>query len=317
MSPGIVRLEVPDEAAGSRLDRFLTGQVPGTTRSALRRMILDGRVVVDGAVASKAGRILEAGSIVVLDLPEAPPARPGAENIPVEIAYEDDDLVVVVKPAGLVVHPGHGNPDGTLVNALLGRGTSLSGVGGPDRPGIVHRLDRDTSGLLVVAKNDAAHHAMARAFAERRIEKTYHALVWGRPDPDSGEIERSIGRSRRDRTRMSVRAVRGRSARTAYTTVETMPGFALLRLRLHTGRTHQIRVHLQSIHHPVVGDTRYGGRQWRGVQDRDKRNALRGFHRLALHASRLEFAHPASGRPVRVRAELPEDLEDLLRRLRG
>jgi len=225
----------------------------------------------------------------------------------------------VDKPAGLTVHPGHGCPEGTLVNGLLGRGVCLSSVGAPDRPGIVHRLDRGTSGLLVVAKTDAAHHALARAFAERTVRKRYVALVWGHPRPESGSIAREIGRSRRDPTKMAVGSTRGRKRRatTGYRTIEALRGFALLDVEPETGRTHQIRVHLESIHHPIVGDDRYGGRAWRGVQDPLKRRALRSFDRLALHAAELELPHPASGRTVRFRAPLPADLEQLLAVLRG
>jgi 23S rRNA pseudouridine1911/1915/1917 synthase len=236
--------------------------------------------------------------------------------MPLDVEYEDDHLIVIRKPAKLIVHPGHGNRTGTLVNGLLGRGTRLSSIGGPDRPGIVHRLDRNTSGLLVVAKSDRAHRALAAAFAGREVEKTYHALVWGKPDPAEGVIERSIGRSRRDRTAMSVHAPRGRHAVTRYVTVERLQGFALLEIGLQTGRTHQIRVHLQSIHHPVVGDDRYGGRQWKSVQDPVKRSALRRFDRHALHASELGFTHPVTGQDLRFRIGLTADIRDLLEVLR-
>jgi 23S rRNA pseudouridine1911/1915/1917 synthase len=307
---------VPDEADGIRLDRFLASRMKGHTRSAIRKLIDDDRVLVDGAPPRKAGMLLSSGMEIVVDVPRPPDDTLLPEEIPLEIEFEDDHLLVVRKPAGLVVHPGHANRTGTMVNGLLGRGTSLSRIGAPDRPGIVHRLDRDTSGLLVVARTDEAHLALASAFARREVVKVYHALVWGHPDPAEGVVDRSIGRSRRNRTAMSVRAPRGRRAVTRYAEVERMPGFSLLRIDLKTGRTHQIRVHLQSIHHPVVGDDRYGGRQWKGVQDTVKRNALRQFRRLALHASELGFRHPSTGEELRFRSELPGEIRSLLEVLR-
>lgn len=312
MAAGELVFRVPEEAEGQRLDRFLTPLLQGFTRSAIRRMIVDGRVKVDGLSAAKAGLTLSALSRVAVVLPEPPADSPEPEAMEIDIAFEDEHLVVVRKPAGLVVHPGHGNRTGTLVNGLLARGTALSSLGAPDRPGIVHRLDRNTSGLLVVAKNDEAHRSLAAAFAGRKVHKRYLALVWGRPDPAEGTVERSIGRSRRNRTAMAVSAVRGRHAVTHYSTLKTVPGFALLDIRLETGRTHQIRVHLQSIHHPVVGDDRYGGRQWKGVQDRMKRDALRCFRRHALHAAELGFRHPATGDDLLFRSDLPEEIAELL-----
>jgi len=227
-------------------------------------------------------------------------------------------LVVVDKPAGLVVHPGHGRRTGTLVNALLGRGTSLAPAGGAERPGIVHRLDAGTSGVIVVAKTDRAHRGLSNAFALRQVDKRYLALVWGHPDPPSGTIERGIGRSRNHPVKMAVRSTRGRArpALSHYRTLESMPGFAFLEVLPRTGRTHQIRVHLQSIHHPLVGDDRYGGRAWRGVQDPLKRKAIREFDRLGLHAADLAFDHPASGQRVRFSSPLPDLYQRLLEVLR-
>lgn len=318
MSTDTVTLEVPPESAGLRLDHFLVDRLAGTTRSALRRMIDDGRVAVDGQAATKPGLGLRSGMRIRLQLPPPPSASPIAQDIPLDVQYEDDDLLVLVKPAGLVVHPSPGHRDGTLVNALIGRGTRLASIGAPDRPGIVHRLDRETSGLLVVAKSDTAHRGLAHAFAERAVTKRYVALVWGHPDPSSGRIELSIGRSRSIPVKMATRGTRGRTraALTVYRTVEELPGFAMLDLDLHTGRTHQIRVHLQSIHHSIVGDERYGGRQWRGVQDPQRRKALRDFCRLALHASELRFDHPSTGRTLRFRASLPREFDQLLGMLR-
>jgi len=316
MTGGAVLVTVPEEAEGSRLDRFLTRHVPGQTRSFVQRLIREGRVTVDGAAAAKAGLGLRTGMQVRVDLPAAPSEALLPESIPVTVVAEDDAFIVVDKPAGLVVHAGHGCRDGTLVNALLGMGVALAPAGGRMRPGIVHRLDRETSGLVVVAKTDAAHRALARSFAERRVRKQYRAVVWGHPDPASQTISRRIGRSRSDRTRMSVHAPRGREALTRFRTLESFPGFAFLDVEIETGRTHQIRVHLQSIHHPVVGDARYGGRGWRGIVDPAARRVVRDLSRLALHASRLTFPHPATGEDVTFTADLPEDLVGLLAVLR-
>ena len=321
MSPGADTLHVvvPAEAAGERLDRFLAARISGTTRAALARLIHDRRVWVDGKPAGKPGLGLRAGMEIRVERPSAVAGGLEPQAMPLAVVYEDDAIVVLDKPAGLVVHPGHGRRVGTLVSGLLARGTRLSTVGAPDRPGIVHRLDRGTSGLLVVAKTDAAHHALARAFAAREVRKRYVALVWGHPRPASGSIEREIGRSRGDPTRMAVQGTRGtsRDALTAYRTRETMRGFALLDVEPRTGRTHQIRVHLESIHHPIVGDERYGGRAWRGVQDPRKRRALSRFDRLGLHAAALELPHPLSGRVLSLDAPLPDDLEALLGVLRA
>jgi len=310
--------EVPADAEGSRLDRFLAERLTALSRSAVLRLIRDGAVEVDGARPSKAGLALRPGMRVQVAIPPPDADGPRAEQISIDIVYEDTDLVVVDKPAGLIVHAGHGQPSGTLVNALLGRGVPLAPAGGSSRPGIVPRVDQCAAGLVVVAKNAPAHRALTRAFAERVVRKSYRALVWGRPDPAEGTVERAIGRSRGNPTKMAIRGVRGRSrpALTLYRTVETMPGFALLDVDLRTGRTHQIRVHLQSIHHPIVGDERYGGRAWRGVQDPLKRKALREFERLALHAATLEFPHPSGGRAARFEAPLPAELVGLLDILR-
>ena len=312
MSEGRVRLEVAPNNEGERLDRFLARSLPDRTRSALRRLIADGRVTIDGAAAEKAGQSLRRGAAVVVDLPADAPALPAPESIPLDVLHEDDDLLVLVKPAGLVVHPGHARTTGTLVHALLGRGTRLASVGGPLRPGIVHRLDRGTSGVLVVAKTDEAHLRLQAAFAKREVEKRYVALVWGHPRKPSGTIERAIGRSRSDPTRMSVSARRGRAATTVYETVRTLPGFALLAVTIVTGRTHQIRVHLTSIGHPVVGDTRYGARSSRALPRGPRRDALERFDRVALHAASLAFRHPRDGRPLRFEAPLPPEFQGLL-----
>ena len=311
--------DVPVEAAGFRLDRFLAGSLPEFSRAHLQRCIADGRVAVDGRETTKAGTPLRAGAAVTIDLPAPPPDALQPESIPLDLAFEDDHLAIVLKPAGLVVHPGHGRRSGTIVHALLGRGMPLAPAGGRERPGIVHRLDRETSGLLVVAKTDEAHRALTSAFAQRRVRKRYVALVWGRPDPPEGTIERAIGRSRSDPTRMTVRVPRsrGREATTIYRTTEKLPGFSLLEIDLVTGRTHQIRVHFASVHHPVVGDDRYGGNPWRSLRDPGVREAVGGFHRLALHAAHLELDHPVHGDKLSFDAPLPGEFEALLATLRA
>ena len=316
MTATTLRLAVPEDADGSRLDVFLASRVPDRSRSALSRLVAEGRGRVDGRTAKKAGLSLDAGTEVEIVLPPPLPATPQAEPIPVEALYEDEHLLAVLKPAGLVVHPGHGRGSGTLVNALLHRGTPLAPAGGALRPGIVHRLDRETSGVLLVAKTDTAHRALAAAFARREVRKTYLALVWGHPDPRAGTIDRGIGRSRSDRTRMAVGASGSRKAVTAYRTLEALPGFALLEVDLVTGRTHQIRVHFEALGHPVIGDTRYGGQPWRNLRDTAKRAAILGFHRLALHATRIALTHPVTSRPLVVEAPMPPEMEALLAALR-
>jgi 23S rRNA pseudouridine1911/1915/1917 synthase len=319
-APGaILTLEVPGEAAGVRLDRFLASALPGTSRAALRRWILDGRVLVEGVPAAKTGIALRPGSELTVRVPAAPDPALAGTPVPFGVVHEDDALIVLDKPAGVVVHAGNGREHGTLVDGLRARGVTLAARGAPLRPGIVHRLDAGTSGLVLVAKTDAAADALARAFAERRVRKRYLALVWGRVDPAAGAIDSAVGRSRRDPTRMAVRDTRGRSreARTSYRTRESLPGFTLLEVAPETGRTHQIRVHLESIHHPIVGDERYGGKRWRGVLDPRKRRALRDLGRLALHAVRLDLTHPATGERVTFEAPWPAELAALVDLLRA
>jgi 23S rRNA pseudouridine1911/1915/1917 synthase len=259
---------------------------------------------------------VKAGQSVEVTVPAPVPALPQPEDIPLRIVHEDRHLVVVDKPAGLVVHPGAGTAAGTLVNALLHRVKDLSGVGGVLRPGIVHRLDRGTSGLLVVAKDDPTRQELARQFASRTVEKEYLAVVLGRPRRATGTIEAPIGRDPVHRKRMSVRAPRGRASRTTYIVAETLEGAALLRLRIHTGRTHQIRVHLASIGHPVAGDAVYGGRRLPATASERLRVVVAELERPALHAARLAFTHPATGQRVSFESPLPEDLSRLIDRLR-
>ncbi len=304
------------EEEGVRLDRFLVLKFPDRTRSVLRKWIDSDRVFVNGEAPRKAGMVLERGMEIRVLAPPAGSDRPEPESIPLNLLYEDEHLVVVAKPAGMVVHPAQAYPSGTLVNALLGRGTRLSGIGERGRPGIVHRLDRDTSGTIVVAKTDAAHYALAEMFSRREVGKTYHALVWGSPEPPDGEIDLPIGRNRTNPTKMAVGGIKSRPAMTRYRTLENLPGFAWLEIDLLTGRTHQIRVHMQAIHHPVVGDPVYGGVQWRGIQNPEIRNALKRLDRQVLHASELRFDHPVTGKAMKFRAPFPQDMQELLQVIR-
>jgi 23S rRNA pseudouridine1911/1915/1917 synthase len=309
-------LGVDEEAAGKRLDRFLAERLPELSRARLQALIEAGSVQVDGRAAKVSAR-LRAGQSVSVTVPEPEAARPAPEAIPLAVLHEDRHLLVVDKPAGLVVHPGAGRASGTLVNALLHHVRDLSGVGGVLRPGIVHRLDRGTSGLMVVAKDDETHRALARQFADRTVEKEYLAVVLGVPARGEGTIEMDIGRDPVHRKKMSVRARRGRSARTTYRVLEALDGAALVRLRIHTGRTHQIRVHLAGIRHPVAGDATYGGGRTPSSKRASSREALQALSRPALHAARLAFDHPATGERLSFESPLPEDLGRLLEALRA
>jgi 23S rRNA pseudouridine1911/1915/1917 synthase len=301
--------------AGQRLDQALA-QLAGVPRAQAQRWIEAGRVAVDGAAARPSQRVA-AGTAIEVDPPAATPLAAQPEAIPLVVLHEDADLIVIDKPAGLVVHPAPGHASGTLVNALLHHCRDLAGIGGVLRPGIVHRLDLGTSGLLVVAKDDATHRALVAQFALRSVEKEYLALVHGIPSRRSGEIDAAIGRDPVQRQRMSVKAPRGRAARTSYTVEEAFDGAALLRVRIHTGRTHQIRVHLASIGHPVVGDATYGGTRAPSSKQQDAREALRSLTRPALHAARIAFTHPADGKHVELEAPLAPDIALVLERLRA
>ena len=308
-------LAVDEAGAGERLDRWLARVMPETSRARLQAVIAAGGVLVEGRAARPSLR-LKAGQSVSVRLPAPRPADPLAEDIPITVVHEDRHLLVVDKPAGLVVHPGAGRASGTLVNALLHRVRDLSGVGGVLRPGIVHRLDRGTSGLLVVAKDDATHLALSRQFSGRTVEKEYLAVVLGVPRAAEGTIDVPIGRDPIHRQRMSVRAPRGRAARSTYRVVEALDGAALLRVRIATGRTHQIRVHLAALGHPVAGDATYGGRRSPASRRPEARAALEALARPALHAARLAFTHPSSGERVSFDSPLPGDLQALLAALR-
>jgi 23S rRNA pseudouridine1911/1915/1917 synthase len=298
-----VRLLAESADAGKRLDRFLHEKLPQHSRARLQVWIKAGQVLVDG-VPARASTLLRDGASVEASPIEPPPLHARAEDIPLTVLYEDDDVVAVDKPAGMVVHAGAGVHSGTLVNALLHRFERLSEVGGELRPGIVHRLDRYTSGVLLVAKNDAAHRALAAQFSGRSTEKMYLALVQGRVARDSGRVERPIARDPVRRTRMTARLAAGRAAWSEYRVVERFDRFTLLEIRIGTGRTHQIRVHLSSIGHPVAGDTLYGAAA-----------ALRG--RYFLHAQRITFTRPSDGERVTVTSPLPDDLKEWLTEVRG
>ena len=308
-------IAAPD-ASGQRLDRFLAGAVGLLSRSRVKSLIEQGLVRRDGRVLTEPSESVRAGATYELDVPAPTPATPQPQNIPFPILYEDADLIALDKPAGLVVHPAPGNEDGTLVNALLAHcGTSLTGIGGERRPGIVHRLDKDTSGVMVVAKTQLANNALTAAFAARDLDRAYLALVWGLPAPLAGTVEGAIGRDRRDRKRMAVVGQSGKPALTHYRTLRTWgSAVALLECRLATGRTHQIRVHLSAAGHPVVGDSLYLRRvpaAARTLPD-DVRRRLLDFPRQALHATRLGFAHPRTGASLSFVTPPPPDMAELL-----
>jgi 23S rRNA pseudouridine1911/1915/1917 synthase len=300
-------LVVTAEEAGVRIDRYLTSVLAGHSRSRIQRLIKDGKVTVAGR-AVPANRVVRGGDAVGIEIPEPTSAAPEPEDLDLDIVYQDADLIVVNKPAGMVVHPAAGHAQGTLVNALLHEVDDLSGIGGELRPGIVHRLDRGTSGLMVVAKNDRAHAELARQFQDREVEKEYVALVWGVVQAGR-RIDLPIGRDPADRKKMSARARRARSAATRITAALQIPGVTLIHVAIATGRTHQIRVHLSAIGHPIVGDAAYGGLRRRVPGDL---RPVLGLDRPFLHAGRLVFHHPSDGRKMEFEAPLPRDLQTLL-----
>jgi len=326
-------IEVPPEASGQRLDQFLAAQLEGVSRSRVQMLLDQGDVLVNGEVPKASLKLRGGESIAINGEPRPAPLKATPEDIPLDVIYEDDDLAVVNKPAGMMVHAGAGqNEDernrGTLVNALLFRFQALSSTGGDLRPGIVHRLDKDTSGLIVVAKNDRAHAALGEMFSERKMKKTYLALVQGAVERDKGTINADVGRDPVRRTRMTTHP--GHDARTAishYEVVQRIASrfgkFTLVRVRIETGRTHQIRVHMASIGHPVVGDTLYGGAgqltdqvaAQAATSKAARRNAEPERLKLGrnfLHAARLEFTHPTTQKPLALEAPLPPELAEYL-----
>ena len=339
------KLDVEENAAGQRLDRFLAAQLPELSRTRIQELIEGGLVLLDGK-PSKGAHRLRAGERIAVDAQNRPPVRAEAESIPLDILYEDDDVIVLNKAAGMTVHAGAGNSRGTLVNALLGLGQSLSRGGDALRPGIVHRLDKETSGVILVAKNDFAHAKVSEAFRQRSVKKTYIALVEGHLKEKQGRIEFAIGRDLHRRTRMAVhrekpgsalranaaggKAVRrgglagnAREARTDWRTLAEVDGTTLVVVQLHTGRTHQIRVHFSAIAHPVVGDTLYGAALQLRLSAGNARSASKEREKVTmpplgrnfLHAARLGFSQPRTGTWIEVHAPLPPELPAFLRKL--
>jgi len=311
-----LRFTVTSEESKTRLDIYLTRHCADLTRSRIKKLITDGHVLVDGRPV-KAGVSLVEGTIVSVNIPEAVSSWIQPQNIPLTILFEDDQLLVLDKSPDMVVHPSYGHPDGTLVNAIMHHCSDLSGIGGVTRPGIVHRLDKGTSGVMVVAKNDPAHQSLAKQFKNHSIGKMYLAAVKGGPGEDKGLIEKPLGRHPKDRKRIAVRD-EGRSAITEYTVLARQAGVSLVELRPETGRTHQLRVHMASIGHPILGDSTYGGGV-RSVHMKDQkvREYLKALKRPALHAYSLSFEHPSSDQRMKFTADPPEDLAGLFNWIRG
>lgn len=314
---------IPDEHNNARLDRALAALLPDVSRSRLKALIEAGDVTLDKKITTDASLKVKSGQTATLIIPPPAAAEPEAQDIPLDIVYEDDDLLVLNKPAGLVVHPAAGHHDGTLVNALLHHcADSLSGIGGVKRPGIVHRLDKDTSGLMLVAKNDAAHASLSSQLSDRTMSRTYHAIVWGVPQPPKGRVAAPINRNPHDRLRQAVRPD-GRFAATNYKTLETFGNTAtLMECKLETGRTHQIRVHMAHIKHNVVGDPLYGIQKTaiaahlkRANITGKKADTIVGFPRQALHAFELTFKHPVTGKAMTFNAPAPDDMKALIKAL--
>ncbi len=305
-----MKLQAGLEDRGLRLDVFLARRFHNLTRSQIQVLNRSGAIRVDGR-QDKAGYHVRGGETIEVDFQVLQRAPISPQQIPLQIYFEDTDLAVIEKPAGLVVHPGSGTRGGTLVHALLFHFQNLSDVGGEGRPGIVHRLDKKTSGLLVVAKNNVAHARLSEAFQNRRIQKTYLTLVHGRPRRDTGVIDLSVGRHRTIRTKMAAGQPKGRAAYSEYKVVEVFPGFSLLEVNIKTGRTHQIRVHLSAIGHPVVGDDVYGEPSYKQFVKK-----FGEFDRYFLHAATLRFNHPSTGIVMEFHSPLPEELHKLLNRIK-
>lgn len=313
-----------EEHVGGRLDKVLSSWIDDLSRARIQSLIQDGQVLVNGKPAKSTSQKLAAGDVIELSVPPPVDWHPQAQHIPLDIMYEDADLLVINKQAGLVVHPGAGNHDGTLVNALLHHcGDDLSGIGGVLRPGIVHRLDKDTSGLMVVAKSDKAHQGLSAQFSDRSLSRTYVALVLGVPMPLKGAVDRPIGRHPSSRQKMAVNHRNGKEARTYYTVIERYRNsLALVQCKLDTGRTHQIRVHMADMKHPLIGDPAYGS-QPTAVQsvlkkagyDQSLIDDVLQFPRQMLHAKALSFVHPVTGEAMDFEGDIPQDMRDILERL--
>lgn len=311
---------VQAEQAGERVDRLLARALPDLSRSRLKGLIEAGRLTSGGATIAEPSYRVKPGQRLALEVPPAAPARPEAQALPLTIVFEDDDVIVVDKPAGMVVHPAPGSPDRTLVNALIAHcGESLTGIGGERRPGIVHRLDKGTTGLVVAAKTEAAHRALVAQFAGRRVERAYAAVVWGLPGSGEGELTGNIGRSSRNRKKMAVLSTGGRPAVTRYRVQRVLAGglAAVLECRLLTGRTHQIRVHLSDAGHPVIGDPLYGRARRERLRRLPEaaRASVGALSRQALHARTLGFRHPRTDERLVFESELPSDMKGLIRSL--
>ncbi|MGA9772925.1 MAG: RluA family pseudouridine synthase [Blastocatellia bacterium] len=312
MSAEAQLLTIGEESAGARLDSFLASRILEISRTRIQRAIEDGDILVNER-AAKPGYRLRSGDRIEIDLPEPPPVALLPEPIQLDIVYEDDDLIVVDKPAGMVVHPGAGIESGTLANALVYHFNTLSDVAGRIRPGIVHRIDKETSGLLVVAKNDVTHERLSDQFRNRQVFKMYVALVYGRIPESRGEIEARIGRGPHNRTRMAVlRGGAGRTAHTIFEVARRYTEFTLLNVQIKTGRTHQIRVHLAHIGHPVAGDSTYGGGRENSIRNTAIRREAIALGRHFLHSAQLRFNHPRTDKPMEFVSQLPPELEYFL-----
>ena len=315
-----VRHTVPEDVGRARVDRVLADGAEGLSRSRVKALVEAGHLAVEGRTVTDPAHRVKPGTSLTLTVPPATPAKPEAQAIPLDVVHEDTHLIVVIKPAGMVVHPAPGAPDGTLVNALIAHcGESLTGIGGEQRPGIVHRLDKDTSGLMVAAKTAETHAALVEQFAARTIERSYTAVAWGAPAPAEGTCTGAIGRHPIDRKRMAVRAQGGRPAQTHYRVERELAGGAasLVTCRLGTGRTHQVRVHLAHAGHPLVGDPTYGRRHPpHGLEPR-ARHVVAVFARQALHAATLGFTHPVTGEHLRFTTPIPRDFQELVDALDG
>jgi 23S rRNA pseudouridine1911/1915/1917 synthase len=306
-------LTVSAEHAGQRLDRFLVSHLPDLSRTRIQSLVDDGHVQVSGTVVKPSYRV-EPGDRVTVQIPEAPPAGVQAETITLDVLYEDENIAVINKPAGMIIHPGAGAQSGTMVAALLSRFGGMKGlstVGGPLRPGIVHRLDKGTSGAVVIARTDTAHKNLIEQFSNRMVQKTYVALLHGKLKNEKGTIDLPVARDLRRPSRMTARRREGREARTDWQVRWRIDGFTLVEANLHTGRTHQIRVHFSTIGRPLVGDTLYGAPR----QERVGSQLLPALERTFLHAARLAFVHPATGKPVAFRAPLPPELMEYAKAL--
>jgi len=312
-------LVVPPDAAGQRLDVYLAECLADLSRSRLQQLIEQGQIRVAGREVKPRYK-LRTGDVVTVEIPPPQPVAVEPEAIPLDILYEDDDLLVINKPSGLVTHPAPGSPSGTVVNAVLAHCPHLSGIGGERRPGIVHRLDKDTSGLLVIAKNDAAHRHLARQIQARTAQRRYLALLVGDLRPDERVVDAPIGRHPVDRLRLTVTNRHSRPARTTFRVRERFGDFTLVEAQLHTGRTHQIRIHASYLGHPVVGDPVYGqrtARKYAPVHDPTLQALIEALPGQALHAAELSFVHPRTGEPLHFTAPLPEEMEVILEYLRA